>query len=166
MAFRQPRRARAGDRQLERLSGAWSASTGDCFTPTLATAVSNPGGGGGHRPKRIADGNLPAGNRSIDRWFDLGAFVAPAQFTFGNAGRGILVGPGLFNVDLGVHRNFPITERKYVSFRWEMFNAFNRANFNDPNVVIGNNVAGQISGTLPARIMQVALKFYFEKRWW
>jgi hypothetical protein len=118
-------------------------------------------GGGGDRPNRIADGNLPAGNRSIDRWFDLGAFMAPPQFTFGNAGRGILVGPGLFNVDLGVHRNFPITERKYVSFRWEMFNGFNRANFGDPNASIGNNVAGQISGTQPARIMQVALKLIF-----
>src|SRR5205814_3408658 len=68
------------------LSGAWSASTGDYFTPTLASAVSNSAGGGGDRPNRIADGNLPAANRSIDRWFDLGAFVPPSQFTFGNAG--------------------------------------------------------------------------------
>lgn len=143
------------------ITGIWSASTGDHFTPTLASPLSNSAGGGGDRPDRIADGNLPAGNRSIDRWFDLAAFMAPPQFTFGNAGRGILVGPGLFNVDLGVHRNFAVTERKYVSFRWEMFNAFNRANFGDPNASIGNNVAGQISGTQPARIIQLALKLIF-----
>jgi hypothetical protein len=143
------------------LSGAWSASTGDYFTATLAGAVSNSTGGGGDRPDRIKDGNLTSGNRTIDRWFDLTAFAAPGQFTFGNSARGILLGPGQFNVDMGIHRNFPITERKYLSFRWEMFNAFNRANFSDPNSSIGSNVAGQISSTAPARIMQVALKVVF-----
>jgi hypothetical protein len=48
-----------------------------------------------------------------------------------------------------------------MSFRWEMFNAFNRANFGLPNAVIGNPVAGQISSTAPARIMQLALKLNF-----
>ena len=60
-----------------------------------------------------------------------------------------------------MHRNFNLSERRYLSFRWEMFNAFNRANFGDPNAAIGNSVAGQISGTQPARIMQVALKAVF-----
>ena len=39
-----------------------------------------------------------------------------------------------------------------------MFNALNRANFGDPNAAIGNSVAGQISGTAAARIMQFGLK--------
>ena len=125
------------------------------------TSVSNSAGGGGDRPNRAADGNLPAGERTIDRWFDVRAFTTPAQFNFGNSARGILVGPGVFNVDLGVHRNFPFGERRYVSFRWEMFNALNRANFGDPNAAIGNSVAGQISGTAAARIMQFGLKVIF-----
>ena len=75
------------------LTGIWTMSSGERFTPGLAAAVSNSAGGGGDRPNRIRDGNLPEGERSIDRWFDLGAFVTPAQFTFGNAGRGILIGP-------------------------------------------------------------------------
>jgi hypothetical protein len=143
------------------LTGIWSLSTGEHFTPTLATAVSNSAGGGGDRPNRISDGNLPADERSIDRWFDLGAFVAPQQFAFGNAGRGILVGPGNFNVDLGIHRVFSITEQSRLQFRWEMFNAFNRANFSIPNASIGNAQVGQISATAPARIMQLALKLSF-----
>jgi hypothetical protein len=143
------------------LSGIWSLASGEHFTPTLATAVSNSAGGGGDRPNRIRDGNLDSSERSIDRWFDLGAFVAPAQFTFGNAGRGILVGPGSYNVDLGVHRNFRISEDWRLSFRWEMFNAFNRANFGLPNAAIGNATAGQISSTAAARIMQLALKLSF-----
>jgi hypothetical protein len=143
------------------VNGIWSMSTGEHFTATLAAAVSNSAGGGGDRPNRLRDGNLPASERTIDRWFDLGAFAAPSQFNFGNSGRGVLVAPGNFNVDLGVHRNFQFTERWRASFRWEMFNAFNRANFGNPNAAIGNPVAGQISGTAPARIMQLALKLMF-----
>jgi carboxypeptidase family protein len=143
------------------LSGIWTMATGDHFTPTIGTSVSNSAGGGSDRPNRLADGNLPSGQRSIDAWFDLTAFEPAAQYTFGNAGRGILVGPGNFNVDLGIHRDFPIRERFRLTYRWEMFNSFNRANFSDPNAVIGSAQAGQISGTAPARIMQMALKLVF-----
>ena len=143
------------------LSGIWSLSTGEHFTPGLAAAASNSAGGGGDRPNRIRDGNLASSERTIDRWFDLGAFAVPGQFQFGDAGRGILVGPGNVNVDLGVHRNFRFHERSILSFRWEMFNAFNHANFTVPNAAIGNPTVGQISGTAPARIMQLALKLSF-----
>jgi hypothetical protein len=143
------------------LSGIWSIESGQHFTPTLAAAVSNSAGGGGDRPDRIGDGNLPPDQRSIDRWFDTSAFVNPAQFKFGNSGRGILVGPRYFNLDLGVHRNFVLTERFGLSFRAEMFNALNHPNFDVPNASIGNALAGQISSTFPARIMQMALKLTF-----
>ena len=108
-----------------------------------------------------ADGNLPAGQRTIDRWFDVSAFATPRQYTFGNSGNFVLIGPGYFNTDLGIHRNFRVTERVRMSFRWEMFNSFNRANFNNPNVSIGTTSAGLVSGTLPARIMQMGLKIGF-----
>jgi hypothetical protein len=142
-----------------KVSGIWTASTGEHFTAGLAAAVSNSTGGSGDRPNRLRDGNLPSGERTIDRWFDVSAFASPAQFSFGNSGRGILVAPGNFNVDLGVHRDFRVTERYRLVYRWEMFNAFNRANFGTPNASIGNSLAGQISGTGAARIMQMALKF-------
>jgi hypothetical protein len=143
------------------VSGIWSIQSGGHFTPSLAAAVSNSAGGGGDRPDRLSDGNLPSSQRSIDRWFDVAAFAPPLQFHFGNAGRGILVGPRYFNVDLGVHRNFRITERWNLSYRWELFNALNRPNFTEPNAAIGNPQAGQISATAAARIMQMALKLTF-----
>ena len=143
------------------LSGVWTANSGERFTPTLAAAVSNSAGGGGDRPNRLADGNLPEGERTIDRWFDTTAFVAGPQFTFGNAGRGILIGPGNFSANINVQRDFLFGERYRTQFRWEMYNAFNRANFGTPNASIGNAQAGQISGTAEARTMQLALKFYF-----
>ena len=143
------------------LTGVWSMSTGEKFTATAAASVSNSAGGGGDRPNRIRDGNLVASERTIDRWFDLTAFAAAPQFTFGNSGRGILVGPGNVNVDLGVQREFLFGEQRRLQFRWEMFNAFNRANFSPPNSAIGNPVAGVISSTGPARVMQLGLKLYF-----
>ena len=60
------------------INGIWSWFSGQRFNATLATAVSNAAGGGGDRPNRIADGNLPSGQRTIDRWFDLTAFSTPA----------------------------------------------------------------------------------------
>ena len=111
----------------------------------------------GRPPRSI----LPVAERTIDRWFDLTAWGTPAQFTFGNSGRGILVGPGSINVDFGLQREFPFAETRRVQFRWEMFNAFNRANFTTPNSSIGNALAGSISGTAPARVMQLGLKLYF-----
>jgi hypothetical protein len=143
------------------ITGVWTMSSGERFTSTLAGAVSNSAGGGGDRPNRIADGNLPEGQRTIDRWFDIAAFVPQPQFTFGNSGRGILIGPGMFNVDLGIQREFPVDDTRRFQFRWEMYNAFNRANFSVPNAAIGNPTVGQISGTDAARVMQLALKFYF-----
>ena len=136
-------------------------STGEKFTATAAAAVSNSAGGGGDRPNRISDGNLEASERTIDRWFDLTAFATAPQFTFGNSGRGILVGPGNVNTDLGIQREFLFGEQRRLQFRWEMFNAFNRANFSPPNAAIGNPLAGVISATGPARVMQLGLKLYF-----
>lgn len=143
------------------VSGIWTFMTGGHFTPTFGTNRSNSAGGGEQRPDRVCEGSLPSNQRTIDHYFDLNCFVPPAQFTFGNAGRGILTGPGFANVDLALHRTIPISERFKLRFRWELFNAFNRANFGDPNAVIGTPAAGQISGTGPARVMQAALKLLF-----
>ncbi|MBV8828882.1 MAG: hypothetical protein JO108_06595, partial [Acidobacteriaceae bacterium] len=143
------------------LSGIWTAQTGPRFTAVLGTNVSNSAGGGTQRPNRSADGNLPSDQRSIYHWFDTSAFSTPAQYTFGNSGTGILVGPGYFNVDLSLVRHFPLTERFGLDLRSEWFNSFNRANFNPPNATIGTPQAGVISSTLPARIIQMAVKLSF-----
>ena len=150
------------------LSGIWSLMTGTYFTPTLATGVTNTAEGSGlfssgaERPNcSAAGGNLDSSQRSIDRWFNVGAYSIPQTYTFGNCGPYTLLGPAYFNADLGVHRIFSVTERVRLTFRWEMFNAFNHANFSNPNASIGASTAGQISATQPARSMQLALKATF-----
>ncbi|MCC7173892.1 MAG: TonB-dependent receptor [Bryobacterales bacterium] len=143
------------------VSGFWSLMTGQYFTPTLATGVSNAQREISERPNRLRDGNLPNDQRTIDRWFDTGAFVTQPQYTFGNAGRNILEAPGYFNLDLSIRRDFRLTEKWLAAFRWEMFNAMNHVNFNAPNASIGSSSAGQISSARAARIMQLALKLSF-----
>ncbi len=141
-------------------SGVWSLHSGTPFTPTYASNVSNSAGGGSQRPNRIGTGKLQSG-QSINRWFDTTAFVAPALYTFGNSGTGILTGPGYFDVDLSLVRRFTWHDRYGLDLRGEAFNAFNRANFNGPNSTIGTSSAGVISGTSSARVGQVAVKLSF-----
>jgi len=115
------------------------------------------------RPNWVSNPNvMPSGQtQNIYHWFNTAAFAIPAQYTFGNAGTGTILGPGYFNLDAGIHREFPIKERMKLTFRWEMFNTLNHANFSNPNAVIGTAPAGTISSTLPARSMQGALKLVF-----
>jgi hypothetical protein len=142
------------------LNGIWTAHTGLHITPVLSTSVSNSSGGGTQRPNRVGSGDLSSG-QNIYHWFDTTAFAAPAQYTFGNSGTGILVGPGDFNLDMSLIRNFRLTERFGLNFRAEAFNAFNHTNFGTPNVSIGTPSAGIISSAAAARILQVALKLNF-----
>lgn len=141
-------------------SGVWSLHSGSPFTVFYGSNVSNSSGGGTQRPNRIASGKLSSG-KTITKWFDTSAFVAPAIYTYGNSGSGILEGPGYFNVDLTLEKQFHITERYVVTLRGESFNTFNRANFNNPNATIGTPLAGVISSTQQPRVLQVAAKIDF-----
>ena len=114
------------------------------------------------RPNRSADGNLARGSRTIDRWFDPAAFALPAAFTFGNAGRNLIIAPGTVNLDLLIGRNFVFTERTRLEFRGEFYNAANTAHFGRPNAVIGSPQAGTITNTAtPNRQIQLGLRLVF-----
>jgi hypothetical protein len=125
-------------------------------------------GTGSQFPNRIASGELPSGTRTIDRWFDASAFVAPAQYVFGNAGRNILYGPGTKQVDLSLFKNFVFSEGRRLEFRAEAFNVSNTPQFNNPNSSIGfAGVARITTAGSPtvyqrtSRQVQLALKMYF-----
>jgi hypothetical protein len=82
-------------------------------------------------------------------------------FSFGNSGRNILRGPGRNNFDLSVGRTFKIAEAKTIEFRSEFFNAFNHAQFFNPDHNGFDTNFGQITQARDPRILQFALKFYF-----
>ena len=82
-------------------------------------------------------------------------------FSFGNSGRNVLRGPGLNNFDLSVGRVFKFTETKNLEFRSEFFNAFNHAQFFNPDHFGFDANFGQITQARDPRIVQFALKFYY-----
>jgi hypothetical protein len=142
------------------VAGILTAQTGLPFTPVLGVNPANTTGQA--RPDRLASGVLPSSQRSIDRWFDVTAFATPAPFTFGNSGRNILRGPGIANLDAMLSRTFRITEQRSFEFRWEMFNALNRAQFGNPVTNLSVAQAATIRSTaLPNRQMQLGVRFAF-----
>ena len=62
---------------------------------------------------------------------------------------------------MSAFKSFRITESKAVTLRWEVFNLFNRPNFNYPSGNFSSAVFGQITSAKDPRIMQVGLKFNF-----
>ena len=80
---------------------------------------------------------------------------------FGNAGRNPVRAPGLFQLDLGLHKEFKVWENVRLQFRGEAFNLQNRTNFSAPDGNISNSTYGTITTTFPARQIQFAAKFVF-----
>ncbi len=97
------------------------------------------------------------------QWFtNSGQFTNPAVGTFGNCSPQLdgLRSPHYTDVDMSVHKNFPITERFRVQFRTDFINAFNHVQYNAPDMGLGSTM-GQITGAQPPRNIQLALKLYY-----
>jgi hypothetical protein len=77
--------------------------------------------------------------------------------------RGILRVPGSVNFDASVNKSFRMPfEGHRLMLRGEAFNAFNHVNFTTPNVSLATpSTFGELTNTLPARVMQFALRYEF-----
>jgi len=144
------------------VSGIWTAQDGPPFT--LVLPVDNANVGNTNWPNRVCSGKLD--HPTIQNYFDQSCFPTPAVYTFGNAGRNVLYGPGVDNVDFTVHRFFPIPLREglKLEFRAEFFNLFNRTEFGIPSNTLNLPQTGQITTTntaFPNRQVQFALKLLF-----
>jgi carboxypeptidase family protein/TonB-dependent receptor-like protein len=158
------------NRAMDLTFGGWQITgihvlqSGLALTATLAgSTVLNLGGERRARPNLVGNPELPASERTLTRWFNTDAFAAfsPSPQAFGNAGVGIMRGPGVANFDFTLAKNFPMSDRRSVQFRTEFFNAFNHANFGPPNIARDSSGFGQILTAGNARIIQFGLKFYF-----
>jgi hypothetical protein len=96
----------------------------------------------------LASGTFYPAKKTPQQWVLPSAFKTPSAFTFGNAGRNILRGPGLGSCDFSVLRNFRLGESAKVQFRSEIFNIFNRANFDIPQNIVNASSFGQIFNTV------------------
>jgi Carboxypeptidase regulatory-like domain/TonB dependent receptor-like, beta-barrel len=94
-------------------------------------------------------------------------YLNPAQFadptlgTFSTTRRSICCGPGENQWDITFSKRIAITEAKYFQFRTDIFNAFNRTEFVNPDGNFSNSTFGQVLQARDPRLLQFALKFYF-----
>ena len=64
-------------------------------------------------------------------------FAPPPEGRHGNAGVGIIEGPGRHQLNLSARKLFAVTEGVRMQFQADFFNAFNQTNLNDPGVAFG-----------------------------
>ena len=137
------------------------------FTPQLGFNQSRNGDTSNVDRPDMARGRTLSGiyRRTPERWFDPTAFALPINGTYGNAGRNILIGPGLATFDLSLFKTTPLSEQWKLQFRAEVFNLFNRANFGFPSPIVLTpsgapaSAAGRVTGTATtSRQIQFGLK--------
>src|SRR5258708_10053546 len=119
-----------------------------------AVSVDVPNFSGG---KVLADTNPRHGNL----YFNTSLFSNEQVGQFGNSRRRFFHGPGLNNFDLALLKNTKITESKELQLRFEAFNVFNHAQFQNPTGEINSSQFGLVTSARDPRIMQVGLKFLF-----
>jgi len=104
---------------------------GACDDPsdfTTCPLVSDPTGQGLRTTYVNYDGSpLDYHFHNKSQFFNTDAFSLPVVGTVGNAGRNSVRQPGIAQMDVGIFKNFKLTERFAVKFKWEVFNIFNHA---------------------------------------
>ena len=152
------------------LSGLVSAQTG---RPFLVVSGNNNSGTQIGQDRANLVGN-PYGSGACAKittscvsWLNPASFQQNPSGTFGNIGKGSFRLPGSYAWDMGLFKNFSLTERWKLQFRAEFFNVFNRANFTTDSTSLTNfqkvtaSSFGAVQEAADPRIGQLALKLFF-----
>ncbi len=143
------------------LTGLFRAQSGSPLPVTQATNFNAFAGFGIQRPNRVADPELPKGQRSTGRWFNTAAFTTAPQFTLGNASRNPVTGPAYRTLDLMLGRTFVLREDLKLELRAEAFNATNTPSFAAPNTGFGTAAFGAITRAFDPRVFELVGKLSF-----
>ena len=135
----------------EFILGGWQTQTvhyfqsGQYFSPSFTGSDPSNTNTIGGLPDRVADGNLPPGDRRVNRWFDASAFTVPTPGRYGNSGVNVLEGPGMNLHHLSVTKSFKATEKLRFIFQSSIANIFNTPHYTFPNANISQPAqVGQI----------------------
>lgn len=160
---------------VDAILGGWNLQTVSIFSTALyfspAFSGSDPSNTNtiGGLPDRIADGNLPRGSTSVDKWFDSSAFAVPEKGRFGNSGVNVIAGQGLQIHHLTLSKRFQFNERFRLVCTGAISNLFNTPHFTGMRTNISAAGAGELT-SIPGRLfpersshrhanMQVRLEF-------
>ena len=110
-------------------------------------------------------GNPKASSPSIAGWFNTEAFSNPAPYSFGNSSRDALRGPGFWDLDASMSKNFPLpigTEDRYrMNLRGDFYDVMNHPDFGQPNSTVGSAATGTITSAVSSRQIQIGLNLIF-----
>lgn len=144
------------------VAGLFSANTG------IPLDITQPASLQGARPDATGIPPVAGDWRRTLQYLDRAAFapvprIAQSGATAhpGTLGRAAVRGPGQWNLDLSIGKEFGVRERARVQFRTEMLNAFNHTNFAAVDTNIDSNRFGRLTGTAGARRIQFQLRFTF-----
>lgn len=142
------------------LSALFTASTGTPLTPYYSG--NNSGTlNNQDRPNVVAGQDANNGPKTPQQFFNTAAFTAAPAGTFGNAGRNVIAGPNLVDLDLSLVRNFRLTERMMFSLRGQFYNSLNHPNFNTPNATFGTSAFGTLTSAQDPRQLEIAARLVF-----
>ena len=147
-------------------------STGNWFTPQISGVDPSNTNTTTLRPDVNGAIRLP---HTVSQWFDPSAFTTPASGNFGNAGRGIIQGPGYVLLNAGVQKTVRVEKLGMLQLVVSFNNVLNHTNLGEPSgggggatgVVVNNANGGKITAThiFPsagsARTGQVGLRWNF-----
>lgn len=151
------------------ISGITTAQDGNPVNVTYSPDTLGLGGADNrdttNRPNLVNPVSYP--HRQL-AWFNTSAFGAPVapwdggpNQGFGTAAKDTIVGPGLFNWNLSLFKQFRITEGTSFQFRAESYNTFNHTEWNNINTGFTNTNFGQVTSTYDPRTLQFGAKFLF-----
>jgi hypothetical protein len=162
------RRFLSGGGVAGHILGGWNLSavnivqSGRPLTPSASPNLCNCFSSGGVRPDQIGD---PEGPKSRTNWFNIDAFQHPGPFRFGNAAPGVIIGPGLWTLDLSLSKDIHFTERIRLNLRGDFFNSLNHTNFDNPSVAIfpagASGTTNVIASAGDPRLIQLSARLIF-----
>jgi hypothetical protein len=129
----------------------------------------------GSRPDIVCNPNLPRGQRTFERQFNVDCIKPPSDPNrLGNSSGDEYLGPGYWNFDVSAFKNIPVGGAKRLQLRFELYNAFNNNQWTPTGVntsaqfdyntgaLLNANTVGRLTGaTQSARRMQLAARFTF-----
>ncbi|MCE5308799.1 MAG: carboxypeptidase-like regulatory domain-containing protein [Acidobacteriales bacterium] len=136
------------------VSGIWTWNTGRLYAPGLTSAQRQVAS----RPDVVGEWSLDSSERTPFRWFRKEAFARPKDWTYGNAGKWVLRGPGAFDLSAFALKDVKMYERLKLQLRVEAFNAPNHPYWTDLNTTLGSSAFGQVGGISSMRYIQLGVK--------
>ena len=155
------------------VSGITTYETGTPFSLGFQVPASKIGWWGG-RPDRVSSNTYQGKSGSHDvisgvPWFNASAYAPPQPWTWGDASRNSLFGPGLVNWDISVLKRFQVRERMNLELRSDFLDAFNHFTPGAPSTTVGDTrdggpavtTTGIIYSGSGSRVIQVGARILF-----